>query len=227
MKKTPGYQDKEEDYDERHRPRHEKTIALLKSLIASGQLPAKGKALNLGSLPDDATCRFLQQSGWEVKGFLHDLRLQHNLQDVGADLVLCLETIEHVKDDPYDWSMMDISRWTGSGIKNMISSARSALKQGGTLLLSTPNPHSLQSFLNWSAGSSAYNYEPHPRELTVPQLEELLHPHFTPKNWQYENVWGVPQGTELLLKQLQPLVGAHVRSVLGYDVLFVVSTRTS
>ncbi len=101
-----------------------------------------------------------------------DLRypFAHEQQKITFDLILCMEVIEHIKDQEES----NIELFNGSGIRNMLSEARSCLSEQGKIFITTPNPNSIYALRNLLLHRYPYQYEAHPRELNYENLRIFL-----------------------------------------------------
>jgi len=118
-----------------------------------------------------------------------DLRYDLDIPSDTYDFVLCMEVIEHIKDQ--DSSIIhDIATFTGSGIKNLLKECARVLKKDGSLLITTPNIHSYKVFHNWlHKGDEIFNYRLHPRELGYKYNEEIVKHLFSSYEYSFRNVW--------------------------------------
>jgi len=123
-----------------------------------------------------------------------DLRYEIKKQE-RYNLVLCLEVIEHIKDQESN-DINCLSTFTGSGIKSLISESYRLLKDGGHLLLSTPNIHCYKVLYNWIYREEIFTYPPHPRELSEKYLKLELEKYYQDIKIIYKNSWnchGLPK----------------------------------
>lgn len=105
----------------------------------------------------------------------YDLRevLPMELRDMSCryDLVLAMELLEHISDPEHDGIHTE---WTGIGARNLLKSCWSALKPGGWLFLTTPNPCSITALRYCLSLAPPMIYRPHFREYAPYELDELL-----------------------------------------------------
>lgn len=220
--KTPGYPDLDQDYDVVHQKRYQRTIAMLEFMGAQN---TPGACLNLGSAATDPVCTWLRDRGWEVTDTgASDLRTLAlgAVQENVFDLMLCLETLEHIKDYPPD---EERDTWTGSGIRNTLEFCAKSLKPDGRVLFSTPNVHSGGAFWNWANGGTAHAYEPHPRELPVKVLEPLLQDSFEHLHWHFDVVWNNHNTDPDIINKLRDIVSEEVSARLDKDIIFIVASQ--
>jgi ubiquinone/menaquinone biosynthesis C-methylase UbiE len=83
------------------------------------------------------------------------------LDDDSVELVVCYETIEHIKD--YEQFLREIKR---------------VLQPGGRLILSTPNEDEFHEGNHF-----------HLHEFRLQELKDLLAKHFSHQQWSYEDTW--------------------------------------
>jgi SAM-dependent methyltransferase len=86
------------------------------------------------------------------------------------DLILCMEVIEHVRDQEGG----DVATFTASGILNMLKFAHESLKPGGKLFLTTPNVNSWRNLWLWMKNLHPYMFPPHHRELCKKDVQDLM-----------------------------------------------------
>ena len=102
--------------------------------------------------------------------FLDTSALALPFADKTFDVMVSLETIEHVEND-------------GAYVRE----ARRVLRDGGVLICSTPNRNVLNPGRRLS--DRPFN-QYHVREYTVPELEPLLRPHFRSIEWFGQSAYG-------------------------------------
>ena len=99
-----------------------------------------------------------------------DLREPLDVPDSTSDLILCTETIEHIKDRDSQ-KIEDLERFTYSGVDSMLSEISRILRPKGLLFITTPNSSSFENLHKWLMDELPYMAE-HVREYTVALLNE-------------------------------------------------------
>ena len=130
----------------------------------------------------------------------HNIDLEESplpFPDKSFDIVLMLEVIEHLYNDPM----------------RVLSEVNRVLKDDGALILSTPNVNSWQSVLKMLTGEHPYRFgyftpgdRPHVHEFTVSEIREVLQAAgFHPARIYTENVYGEIDYTyfPLLMRRLR------------------------
>jgi SAM-dependent methyltransferase len=103
-----------------------------------------------------------------------DLRYPWAAPDASADLVLCLEVLEHLNDAHHPGaSIGEIGMFTGSGARNMFRECRRVLRTGGRLALTTPNAESVDVVGNVLQRRHPFRYAPHVREYARAEVVAL------------------------------------------------------
>lgn len=87
------------------------------------------------------------------------------------DVILCMETIEHIKDreiynDIKNIKTFHLESFVGDGILSMLNNCNRLLKPHGKLFLTTPNLNGYRNIRQLIKYEHPFGYEPHPRELT-------------------------------------------------------------
>jgi SAM-dependent methyltransferase len=127
------------------------------------------------------------------------------------DLILCMETIEHIKDNETN-DRFDMERFIGSGISNLLINCYRLVKNGGILFITTPNVNSYHSISKILSHSHPFSYEPHVREMSVGDIKSHLHSAgWCVENFKLTNCWNVLE--ENKVKTLQVML-----STFGYSI---------
>lgn len=192
------------EVDKVHNKRYELTLEFLKS----NELLKEGSSI----LDCGGNSTFIKNylnkncSGLSVESTSSDLRYDLDLPSNTFDLVLCMEVIEHIKDQ--DSSLIeDIAAFTGSGIKNLISECARVLKPGGSLLITTPNIHSYRVLNNWLyKGNEIFNYRLHPRELSYKYIEGIVENLFSSYSYVFYNSWETFELPEEIIKNYEEML---------------------
>ena len=93
------------------------------------------------------------------------------MPDSFADIVLCTEPIEHIKDINSD-SIVDLEAFNWSGVNNMLADIARTSKYGAKVFITTPNSSSYISLSKWLKKQPLMMDPRHVREFTVSELEE-------------------------------------------------------
>ncbi|MEM5882587.1 MAG: methyltransferase domain-containing protein [Candidatus Aenigmatarchaeota archaeon] len=101
-----------------------------------------------------------------------DLRIKIDAPSQFADIVLSLEVIEHLKDQP-EKSFEDLVNFNFSGVKSYINECARILKPDGLLFLTTPNPCSFKALDNIINYKEPLIYNLHIREYSKTTIIEL------------------------------------------------------
>jgi SAM-dependent methyltransferase len=135
-----------------------------------------------------------------------DLRGPLDVPSSQCDLVVCTETIEHIKDKE-STKINDLERFNYSGVDNMLAEIGRILRTDGSLFITTPNSSSYTNLYKWLMDELPYMDPNHVREYTVELLSELCARHgFHPIEIVLKNSWGsVPQEA---LARMEEFVGS-------------------
>ena len=132
-----------------------------------------------------------------------DLRERLQVSDSHCNVVLCTETIEHIKDRESS-KIFDLERFNYSGVDSMLLEIHRILKPEGMLFITTPNSLSFTQLYKWLMGELPYMDANHIREYTVSLLNEVCARNgFGPIAIELRNSWGnVPANILADLEQL-------------------------
>ncbi len=175
-------EDWEINYLNTHKRRFDITISYLEE---NGVLRNNIKVLELGT-PTVFTGILNERFDLDITNTSTDLRYDIPIEGE-FDLVLCMELIEHIKDQDTD-DFLQLNHFTGSGVINLVSECARLVKDKGAVFISTPNLHCYKVFQNWCRGLDIYTYPPHPRELSISYLKEILGEWFD-LTIDYQNCW--------------------------------------
>ena len=153
-------------YFSHHRQRFIQTWAAISASTAAG----KGRVLDVGGVGPLAA--YLVSLGWTASETKEDLRGPLTLEAAHFDLVLCTETIEHVKDKESN-KISDLEAFNYSGVKSMLLELSRSLTPNGLLLITTPNACSLLTLSKWLHGQVLLMDPQHVREFTPLELERI------------------------------------------------------
>jgi SAM-dependent methyltransferase len=129
-----------------------------------------GHVLDVGGVGPIAA--YLATLGWTAAESKQDLRGPLPFEDGEFDLILCTETIEHIKDQE-SVHIVDLEAFNYSGIKNMLRELGRALQSDGLLLVTTPNACSLLTLSKWLHGHPLLMDPGHVREFTESELHRV------------------------------------------------------
>lgn len=99
----------------------------------------------------------------------HDLRFRSDIPDNTADIVLCTETIEHIKDVESS-HISDLEAFNYSGVNNLLADIVRISKPNASIFITTPNSSSLISLTKWLAKQPLLMDSRHVREFTLEDL---------------------------------------------------------
>ena len=194
-------------------------------LQGRGYLEDNTKVLELGG-PSEFTEILKERCNVNITNTSTDLRYPFCDEEWGKfDLILCMELIEHIKDqDTSDFD--ELAVFTGSGIKCMLKECDQLLKGNGALFVSTPNIHCYRVLENWCNNDEIYTYGPHPRELTMQYLEEVLGEYFDLKV-KYIKCWDCHGTSPEFIKVAKKFLNKINRSSKNRDKgdIFITCTR--
>ena len=102
-----------------------------------------------------------------------DLRSSFDVGTDFADLVISLEVIEHLKDQP-ETEFSDVVLFKESGIRSYAAEVQRIGKAGADIILTTPNPCSYKAIANAVGHSPAYVFRQHVREYSKTELLRIF-----------------------------------------------------
>lgn len=134
-----------------------------------------------------------------------DLRQPLDVEDSSSDLVLCTETIEHIKDRDSS-QIFDLERFTYSGVESMLAEIGRILRPEGHLFITTPNASSYTHLYKWLMGELPYMDSKHVREYSLDALNEICGKHgLMPDCIEVRNSWGnVPDAVISEFERIMP-----------------------
>jgi SAM-dependent methyltransferase len=159
----------QDGYAQTHRLRFRETWTRLHDLASDAK-----DVLELGILSPVGT--FLRDHrGARVGAVETDLRFPpYPAPDAGADLVLCLEVLEHLNDAHRPGaSIGEVAMFTHSGARAMFRECRRVLHPGGRLALTTPNAASVDVLGNVLRRRHPCLYPPHVRAYAPAEVVGL------------------------------------------------------
>lgn len=121
---------------------------------------------------------FLKDEGYHCEALSGDFRYEIIAADAQFDLLLSLETLEHIKDQESS-DIRKIAVFQFDGMKRYLSELSRVLKPEALLLLSTPNPNSYLVLQRWLSFDPVFMSPVHVRELTRQEILDLSAPWFT------------------------------------------------
>ena len=157
-------------YDRIHAVRFRETAGVFGPYLESGKsILELGGRSRFGAFCHDAF-RALYQN------YENDLREPYELPSDTFDIVLCLETLQYMKDT--EASEIGVNRdekgtWNYSGVLNVFYEAFRVLRPGGVLLITTPNATSVDVLGRVLSGHHPYLFDPHVREFAPMQIKAL------------------------------------------------------
>ncbi|MCC6270947.1 MAG: methyltransferase domain-containing protein [Microbacteriaceae bacterium] len=138
--------------------------------VAKQGLPSTGRALDLGGIGPLGA--FVASLGWEVDETKTDLRGALPVQTWRYDLVICTETIEHIKDQDSP-KIEDLESFHFTGMSNLFGEMARVVAPNGFIVLTTPNANSFITLHKWLNGEALLMDPTHVRELCVNDIRRL------------------------------------------------------
>lgn len=155
-----------DDYFRVHRARFIQTWDFMQKI----GLPATGTALDVGGVGPLGS--YLRRLGWIVEETKSDLRAPLGHAGDVFDVIICTETIEHIKDTDSS-NISDLESFQFSGMSNLLSELRRVVVDSGKIFISTPNANSYITLHKWLNGESLLMDPKHVRELSVSDVRRL------------------------------------------------------
>lgn len=136
-------------------------------------LPPRGRVLDVGGVGPVAA--YLADAlGWAAESTSTDLRYELGTMPSDAyDLVLCTETLEHIKDRD-STAIRDLEAFNFSGVLSLLGELARGCSKHGWLVVTTPNANSYISLHKWVAGEALMLDPRHVREFSVSELQALM-----------------------------------------------------
>lgn len=195
------------------RIRYTRSLEWLGTFVRPGQ-----RVLELGGGGMFTTLFQRLHPGVELVPSAFELRQPFPLETGSFDVVLCMETIEHVCDVSYHHAT------TLTGVHNCLEEARRVLKPGGVLFLTTPNASGAYVIHRALNHQPPWNWEWHFREFTLFEIAKLVaDTGFELVRNETVNAWGA-FGTAPILLGYTWLTGASIHG--RGDNTFIVARRT-
>lgn len=139
-----------------------------------------------------------------------DLRYTLDIESNSCELVICTETIEHIKDRESS-SISDLESFNFSGIDSLLLELNRICTPSGAVFISTPNANSFITLHKWLHGEALFIDPNHVRELSVADLRaHALTAGFEVQTLGTVNTWRRQFGhaVEALSKALAALHGS-------------------
>jgi SAM-dependent methyltransferase len=152
------------DYFQTHRKRFLQSWELLDSL----DLESHGMVLDVGGA--GPLSLYLKEAlGWQPSMSFTDLRHALEFKSESFDLVICTETIEHIKDIDSN-KISDLELFNYSGVTGMLEEFKRVMKPDALLFMTTPNANSFITLSKWLSGEVLLMDPNHVREFSVRDL---------------------------------------------------------
>ena len=195
------------------RVRFARSVEWLRSVIRPGQ-----RVLELGGGGMSTHIITRAFPGVPVEAAPFELRRPFPHSDASFDVVLCMEVIEHVADEPYQYAT------TLSGVRHCLREVARVLAPGGRLFLTTPNAASTFTLARAVKQEPQMAYEWHFREFTAGEISGLVTEQaFAIERAGTEQVWFFSPRNPLLLMALWA-AGADLKN--RGDDTFLIARRT-
>jgi len=209
------------DYFRVHRNRFMQSWDFLDSL----GLKSIGMVLDVGGA--GPLSLYLQEfCGWTSRWSMTDLRHSLEFESDTFDLVICTETIEHIKDvDSREIS--DLESFNYSGVTRMLQELKRVMTPDGLLFLTTPNANSYITLSKWINGEVLLMDPNHVREFSVRDLQRTaLNAGLDTKVIRTFDSWGQQFGVEVadLASLLEDVTSA--KAVERDDNIFAVFRKS-
>lgn len=206
-------------YFEIHRQRFLQSWDFLNAL----SLPPAGSVLDVGGI--GPLSAYLDEAhGWTTYQTKTDLRYPIAAPSDAFDLVICTETIEHIKDvDSREIS--DLESFNYSGVVAMLGELRRAMKDAGRLFITTPNANSFITLEKWLDGELLLMDPLHVREFSVRDLSRIaMQIGLTPQIVKTVESWGSPRPWKVAaLKKILADIPDFDQSERGDNILALFS----
>lgn len=129
---------------------------------------AQGRALEVGGRSAVTELISRHFPALQLESTTFDLRHPFPIPDASYDLVISMEVIEHVSDEPYTHGTLL------TGVKSCLSECFRVLKPGGRLFLTTPNASSAWTIQAALLHQAPWIFTGHFREFTIGEMKELI-----------------------------------------------------
>lgn len=121
--------------------------------------------------------QFLIDYGFNCTVLEGDFRYEIISPNNSYDVLLSLETLEHIKDQESNL-IRDVAVFNFSGMKCYLAEMARVLTKNGLLFLTTPNANSFRVLYHWLNFRPPLMTHVHVRELTKSELWDLCQAHF-------------------------------------------------
>jgi len=166
------------------------------------------------------------EHGWTTHQTKTDLRYPLPIPSDTFELVICTETIEHIKDVESS-EIKDLESFNYSGVIAMLTELRRALRSDGGLFISTPNANSLITLEKWLDGELLLMDPHHVREFSIRELGRIaLQAGFCTQAVRTVDSWETPRSTKLAALEKRLAESQDARQVERGDNIFALFTKT-